>query len=291
MAEDRVRGIVLVLLGGLCLSTGGVVIRTVDHVDPWTILFYRAAGLVILIFAYILYRHGKRTAVAFRAIGREGIVMALALGVGFGSYVFSMLNTSIANVSFIISSGPLFAALMGWLFLRERVSTATWTVIAGAAIGMGLMFAEGLEVGGMIGNVIALGLPFTFGIMLVMIRRAGAVDMAPATCLGGLVAGLFGLMFGDGLTVALQDLLILLWLGIGQIGAGFLLITLGARHLPAAETALLALSESIAGPIWAWLFLAETPGPMSLAGGLVVLGCVFVQGVRTMRARSVNAAV
>lgn len=290
----RLRGIVLILLGGLCLSSGGVIIRSVDHVDSWSILFYRAVGLVALLVAFTAFRHRRETLRAFRAIGWEGGVMALALGFGFTCYVFGMLMTTIANVSFIISAGPLFAALLGWMILGERVRASTWMVIAGAAAGMGLMFAEGLSLGGMTGNLIALGLPFTFGIMLVMIRRAGAKDenrdMVPATCLGGVIAGLAGFVASDSLAIGLADLAVLLWLGVGQLGAGFLLLTLGARYLPAAEAALLALTESVLAPIWAWLFIAEVPGPMSLVGGLIVLGCVVVEAWKSLREQPPNGA-
>ncbi|MEQ8666766.1 MAG: DMT family transporter [Rhodospirillales bacterium] len=281
--QRRFRGIVLILLGGLCLSSGGVIIRSVDHVDPWAILFYRAVGLVALLILFSIWRHRRGTVAAFRSIGWEGGVMALGLGFGFTCYVFGMLMTTIANVSFIISAGPLFAALLGWVILGERVRTSTWLVIAGAATGMGLMFAEGLSLGGMAGNVVALGLPFTFGIMLVMIRRVGDRDMVPATCLGGVIAGIIGFVASDNLSVTVEDLAILLWLGVGQLGAGFLLLTLGAKYLPAAETALLALTESVLAPIWAWLFIAEVPGPLSLIGGLIVLGCVVIEAWKALR--------
>ena len=254
-------------------------------------MFYRALGLIGLLVLYSIWRHRGGTVRAFRAIGWEGGVMAVALGLGFICYVFGMLMTTIANVSFIISAGPLFAAALGWLILRERVRPSTWLVIAGAAVGMGLMFADGLKLGGMLGNVIALGLPFTFGIMLVMIRRAGRRDMVPATCLGGVVTGLIAFVASHDLGVEPQDLAILLWLGVGQLGAGFLLLTIGAKYLPAAETALLALSESILAPIWAWLFIGEIPALLSLIGGLIVLGCVVVQGVKAVREkRPIDAA-
>lgn len=163
-------------------------------------------------------------------------------------------------------------------------------VIIGAALSMGLMFAEGLGTGSIFGNAVAVVMPFTFAIMLVTIRQAGDVDMVPAGCLGGVVAALIGFAFSSSLAVGGEDLLLLLTLGVGQLGAGFLLITIGAKYLAAAETALLALTESIAGPIWAWLFISEVPGQLSLIGGLIVLGCVVVQGVQTLRHPSISDA-
>lgn len=277
-------GAAMVLIGGVALSSGGIIIRFVDAADGWQILFYRAVGMIALLLMVIAVRHRGRIVPAFRNVGANGVVLALGLGAGFVCYVWSMLLTTVANVSFIISAGPLFAAAVGWLVLRERVAASTWMVIGGAVVGMGLMFADGLSGGRLAGNLVALGLPSTFAIMVVMIRRAGEeVDMLPATCLAGAVAGTVGLFVADTLVVPWRDMALCLFLGFGQLGLGFMLITFGARHVPAAETALLALSESVLAPIWAWLFLGEVPAALALAGGLLVLGCVVIQGVFGVR--------
>lgn len=272
-------GVVLVLLGGVSLSSGGILIRYVEDADAWTILVYRSLGFIGLLLTVILCRHRRRTPQAFRAIGLNGVILALALGGGFTCYVFSMLMTTVASVSFIISAGPLFAAILGWLILRERVSPMTWMVIFGAAAGMGLMFADGLAGGRLMGTIIALGLPITSAIMMVMIRRAGDVDMLPATLLAGVVTLVIGLILSDTVAVTLHDFLLMIFLGVGQLGLGFMLITLGTRYVPAAESALLALAESVLAPIWAWLFLMEMPAPLAMGGGLLVLTCVGVQAV------------
>lgn len=272
-------GVGLILLGGVALSSGGILIRFVQDADAWAILFYRSVGFIGILLTVILYRHGRKTPQAFRAVGVNGIILGIALGAGFTCYVFSMLMTTVASVSFIISAGPLFAALLGWLVLRERVSPVTWIVIISAAVGMGLMFADGMAGGRLLGTIIALGLPTTFALMVVLIRRAGEVDMLPATCLAGTVGLVAGFVLSDSLAVSTHDLLVMLILGIGQLGMGFMLITLGTRYVPAAEAALLALSESVLAPIWAWLFLTEVPAPLAMAGGLLVLGCVAIQAM------------
>lgn len=272
-------GVGLILLGGVALSSGGILIRYVQDANAWTILFYRSLGFIGLLLLMVLFRHGRETPQAFRSIGTSGVVLALALGGGFTCYVFAMLLTTVASVSFIISAGPLFAALLGWVLLRERVSPVTWVVIIGAAVGMGLMFADGLAGGRFLGTLIALGLPTTFALMVVMIRKAGDVDMLPATCLAGVVGLVAGFTLSDTLVVSRHDLVVLLILGIGQLGVGFMFITLGTRHVPAAEAALLALSETVLAPIWAWLFLSEIPAPLAMVGGLLVLVCVFLQAM------------
>ena len=287
--RQYILGVGLILLGGICLSSGGILIRNIQDADAWAILFYRSLGFVGMLFSVILFRYGRWTPQAFRAIGVNGVVLSIALGSGFVCYVFSMLLTTVASVSFIISAGPLFTAVLGWIMLRERVAPLTWVVIAGAMVGMGLMFADGLAGGRVAGTIIAVGLPVSFAIMVVMIRRAGDVDMLPATCLAGVVSVIVGLIISDTLAVTLHDFLMILILGVGQLGLGFMLITFGIRHVPAAESGLLSLSESLLAPIWAWLFLAEIPAPLAMGGGLLVLTCVGIQGVATtLRERHVR---
>ena len=233
-------------------------------------------GLILFV---VVLRHGFRTPRAFRDIGTNGVILALALGLGFACYVWSVLLTTIASVTFIISAGPLFTAMLGLFVLRERVSLITWLMIAGATIGMALIFFDSLEGGRIVGTIIAMGLPVSFAIMIVMIRRAGDIDMLPATCLAGLVSSILGLIITDSIAITLHDFLVTLILGVGQLGLGFGMITLGTRYVPAAESALLSLSESILAPIWAWLFLAEIPTSFALGGGLLVLTCVGLQGI------------
>ncbi|MBT3558998.1 MAG: DMT family transporter [Rhodospirillales bacterium] len=294
-ARDVAMGTIFILLGGAFLSTGGVIIRFVETTDSWTVLFYRSVGFVCLLIIVIAFRHRKNTVGAFRAVGVNGLCMALTLGCGFTSYVFGMMLTTVANVSFIISAGPLFAAVFGWIVLRERVSLTTMMVIAGAVIGMGLMFADGLSTGQMAGNLVALGLPLTFGLMVVLIRRAGDMDMLPATCMAGMVSGIAGLVFSESLSVSSSDMMIMLAMGVVQLGMGFMLITLGTRYIAAAEAALLSLSESVLAPVLAWLIIMEIPTTLALIGGMIVLACVAVQGAlgvyRERKSRKLLAAM
>jgi drug/metabolite transporter (DMT)-like permease len=66
-------------------------------------------------------------------------------------------------------------------------------------------------------------------------------------------------------------------LGVGQIGLGLVLLTIGGRLIPAAEVALITLLEVVLGPLWVWAFLSEQPSAATLAGGVIVLAAVAVQ--------------
>ena len=273
----------MVLSAGVCLSTAGVLLRHIESADGWQILFWRNIAFVLTLVAFVFSRHGRNSVQALRATGRAGLVVALSLGLGSICYVFAMLNTTVANVVFMLGAAPFVTALAAWLVLGERVSRGALTAMTAALAGITLMVADGMLNGRWLGIVFAAGVVLSFVTMLLAVRGARRVDMVPAVTGAGLLGALVGLLMSDSLAVSAHDLALCLLLGSAQFGAGFILITLGARRLPAAETALLSLTETVLGPLWVWLAVSEAPGPLSLAGGVVVMVAVVVQSRIAMR--------
>jgi drug/metabolite transporter (DMT)-like permease len=276
----------LVVLAGVCLSSGGVLVRHLDTSDGWLVLVVRSAAFSTTVLAFLAVSYRGHLVGPFRRIGYQGAVIALALGTGFIFYLFGLLLTTVANVVFVASTSPFFAALFGWLALRERVRPFTLFAIVAAMIGIGIMFADGLVSGHWLGNLVALGAPVTAAIMIVAIRRSRAVDMMPAVCLAGIVTAVISAPLVGSWSLSPHDLVLCLLMGTVQVGGGFILITLGARYLPAAEVALLALSEAVLAPIWVWWAIGEVPRPAVLAGGAIVLIVVAMQALLHLRLES-----
>lgn len=277
------RGVLMVLFAGICLSTGGLIIRHIDAADGWQIMFYRATSFVVTLLIFLAVRYRGRVVQPFKNIGVNGLLVAMFLGLGSLCYLFAILLTTVANAVFIISAAPFFTAAAAWLLLGERVRTMTWLFMVAALAGIGLMFVDGFVAGRWLGNVLALGVVASFVGMLVVIRHSKAIDMVPATCLGGVVAGIISVFMIDGFMISGHDLILCIVLGSAQFGVGFLLITIGTRFVPAAEVALLTLTETVLAPIWVWLFVNEVPSVYTLVGGVIVLAAVVGQAVDGMR--------
>lgn len=285
-------GVATLLAAGVCLSISGLLVRAIEAADPWLVLFYRSWAFFFTVLIFVACRYRGRLATPFRRIGWPGAAVALALGSGFSLYLLAVFMTTVANVVFTLAAGPFVAALLGWVVLRERVRGATWLAMVVAFVGVGVMFADGLGTGRMLGNLVALGAPLTFSVVVVAIRHAGEVDMMPATCLAGLVAVLIALPMVDGFAISANDLVLSILLGSAQIGAGFILVTLGSRHVPAAEVPLFALSETALAPLWVWLFVAEVPTAATLVGGAILMATVLAHGFASVwreRARAARA--
>jgi drug/metabolite transporter (DMT)-like permease len=257
--------------------------RYVESADIWLMVFYRSVAFAGTLLGFLAAVYRGRLVRPFLAVGRNGIVVALGLGGGSICYLVAISLTTVANVVFILGSAPLLTALLGRLVLGERVRPLTWLAMAVALCGIALMVVEGLGSGRLAGNVIAFGAAIAFAVMVVAIRRAKSVDMVPASCLGGVAGAAVAATMVGGFGISAHDLGLALLLGSAQLGAGFLLITLGTRRVPAAEVPLLALTEVVLAPIWVWLWVSEVPGQVTLLGGAVVLAAVLGQAIVRLR--------
>ena len=278
-------GVTLVLVAGLMLSLSGVTLRHIESASGWQILFYRSLTFFVVVTLYLVFRYRTRVVRAFVTTGRPGLVVAVSLGLGSACYLFALLLTTVANALFIISSAPFVTAVLGWIVLRERVRPLTWFTMTIALAGIAIMFVNGIQSGRLLGNIVALGPAVSFAIMLVTLRRAADRDMIPAICLAGFVGAALGFTMADTLILSRHDLVLCLFLGVFQYTGGFVLITLGARYLPAAEVALLSLAETVLAPVWVWLGVGEVPTVLTLAGGAIVLSAVVAQAVTGMRSQ------
>ncbi len=284
-------GVVMVLAAGVCLSFGGLIVRHIEVADIWLVVFYRSAAFAVTILLYLTVVYRGRLIGPFLAVGREGVVVAVSLGIGSTCFILALDLTTVANVVFILSAGPFLTAVLGRLVLGERVQLVTWLAMALALCGIALMVLEGLGSGRLSGNLVAFGAAAAFAAMVVAMRRAKTVDMVPASCLGGVVGAAFSATMVGGFAVSGHDLGLAVLLGSGQLGAGFVLITIGTRRVPAAEVPLLALTEVVLAPLWVWLWIDEAPGRLTLLGGVVVLTAVLGQAViRLRRDRAIRIA-
>lgn len=279
-------GVTLVIIGGIFLSTSGILLRNLEAASGWQILFYRGFTFSLTLLLLLLLRYRSGIGAAFRAIGRPGLWAALVLGLGSICYVFAILLTTVANAVFIIGAAPLATAFVAWLVLGERTSGFGIVAMLVSLCGIGLMFADGLLEGRWSGNLAALGVVASFVVFLLIIRDKRGVDMLPATCLAGLVMGGVAGLFAESLVISKHDLAIAITMGCLQFGIGFWCFTVATRYILASEVALFSLTESILGPIWVWIGVGEEPSRLTLLGSLVVLlsvGAYCVNGIRAER--------
>ena len=281
---ERLRGAALVCTAAFCWSLGGLFVRLIgDHLDGWTIAFWRSAFMVLAVGGWLIGINGLRVLAVYRAIGWAGIASGLLLAGSFVMFILAITRTNVANAVVLQSAAPLASAVFGRIFLGEKLSPSTLIAIFTAVAGVTLMFASAVGGGDLVGNTLALGVAILFGANIVVVRAARGIDLLPATVLAGVFALLATLPVAKLNAPSAFDFVLLAAMGCLQLGLGLFLFMRGAPHLTAAQVGLLGLLEIILAPIWVWLAFAELPAPLSLLGAAVVLSALVVHSALSLR--------
>ena len=270
-------GPLLIFMGALSLSFGGLIVKSFEGSTLWQILFWRSLFFSLTVLAFLTISYKKKLFTAFYESGLPGFFGGIILSIGFCGYVFAMYNTTVANTNFIISTQVLFLALFGYFFLKEKISTITLLSIILAITGVILMVGNSLSPGEMSGNLAAFSMPITFAILIMLVRKFPKVDMVPAQFVAGICCCIIGFLLSEKIMVSPHDIFLGFVAGFFQVGFGFIFITIGARSTPSAMVGVIMLSESILGPTWAFLFVSERPSLFTLVGGSIILFSVLLQ--------------
>ena len=271
--SEYLKGLILTVIGVLVITPDSLLIRLIEA-DSWTVIFWRnsLSGLAILLGLLVYYRRGFLKKII--GIGWAGLAMGIIWALGTFCFVFSIQNTLVANTLFIVSTSPIFAALIAWLVLREAVTRRTWLTIAFSLAGIAIIAWGSMgedSQGSIIGDLAALVTALAVAISFSIARRNRSISMIPAIGISSVIAGAVAFPFAAPLAESADKIvpIVLIGLLVAPIGASLLVI--GPRYLPAADVSLLLLLEAVLGPLWVWWMLDEFPGSYTLIGGAFVL--------------------
>ena len=277
---NKVPGKVLIFLGALCLSFGGIIVKSFEGANEWQILFWRQFFFSITVIVYLIFAYKKNFFKVFYKSGIPGFIAGLFLSIGFSAYVFAMYYTTVANTLFIITTETIFLAFFGYIFLKEKINLITFISILLGMSGVLLIVGSSLSIQSgdqILGNIVAFLMPISFAILIIIVRKYPDIDMVPAQFSAGVFAALIGYFVAGKLSISLHDLFLSFLAGFFQIGFGFILITIGSRTTPAAVVGVLMLTEAVFGPIWAWIFINEIPPASVITGGGIIIFAILFE--------------
>ena len=267
----------LVFLGAVSLSFGGLIVKSFEGATLWQILFWRSFFFSITVLVFLIITYKKKLFNSFYLSGLPGFIAGVILSLGFCGYVVAMYSTTVANTNFIISLQILFLAVFGYFFLKEKISPITLFSIILAMVGVLIMVGNSLTPGELTGNLAAFSMPITFAVLIIVVRKYPSIDMVPAQFVAGICCCIIGYILSNKIMISYHDIFLGFLAGFFQIGFGFIFITIGARTTPSAIVGIIMLSESVLGPLWAFLFVSERPSIFSLIGGATILLAVLIQ--------------
>jgi drug/metabolite transporter (DMT)-like permease len=274
---EHARAVGLMAAAALCWSLGGLLIKSV----AWPPL--AVAGGRGFIAAAFLAVFAPRFRFTWSAAQIGGAVAYAATTILF---VTANKLTTAANAILLQYTAPVWIALLGAWFLGERATRVDWLTIAAVFSGMALFFCGDLQFAGFAGNLTALASGVAFAAMTLLLRKQKDTSAVESIFLGNLLAGAAGLpfMLRSGLLPNAGSWVALGLLGIVQLGLSYLLYARAIRHVTAMEAVLIPVIEPILNPVWVLLALGERPGPLPLAGGVIVLTAATLRALYSLRA-------
>ena len=273
----------VVVFAGLLWSFGPFVVRNMDDpgLIPWQYLFARGLVIFFLLNIYLFFDEGIEFYKNYLRIGIAGIIGGVGLGTAMITFIWSITNTSAAITLLCLSAMPFITALLGFLFLKEKIRPSVWVAIFVASTGVAIMAFDSVSIGSLNGLIYGLASALGFSIFSVSLRWKKETPKFTTVAVAGLFCCLFSIAIliqkdlnfissskNQGL-FALHGTLVCL---------GLILYSIGSKNLPAAELTLLSLTEVIGGIFWVWipiLGINEIPTNNTIIGGFLIFMAII----------------
>jgi len=291
MLSTHAKGLLITAAGVLIISPDGLLTRLIET-DHWTMIFWRALLVSFGMWLMVSLINPNRVWQRYLTVRGPGLLMVASYSLGTVSFVYAITHTSVANTLIILSSTPLFAALIGRVLLQEPIQLRTLLAITLVAIGIAAIASGSASSGdaALLGDLAAILGSFFLACGFSLVRRFPQISVLSAISCSGLMTALLVLPLASPLAITQADFGYLLLMGLYVVPVVTALMYLGPRYIPAAEVGLLLLLESILGPIWVWLVFAENPGVHTLVGGAIILSTLTLNTIWVLKFQRAKAA-
>lgn len=259
-------------------STVGLCVRLIETANALQINALRCLVMAVVIGLWLVLRRGRQALPPLAwDVWRPYLLLTLFFGIGTTAMIFAVAHTSIANAASLGATSPVFASVLAPWWLGERTPPPAWIAAGAALAGVWLVTGAGAVDTGSpnLGDLAALANAACFACEMMALRRYQDRDLVPGFVLAGLFTGLLCGVLGGGLAMPAWDGGVVVTMGLVHLALPVLLLTRGARDVPAVQITLIALLDIVLSPLWVWLLLGETPGlNTALGGGLIVAAVV-----------------
>ena len=284
---------IFLAIGVLVVSTAPALIRLAQPLPPLTIAAFRVllAGIVLLLLS-------GRQLKEIKALSRRSLSLlaasGLALGAHFALWIASLSLTSTSASVALVATQPVFAGLLGVVFLGEGFRRQElWGI---GLAGVGCLVLAGGDLGGtssdaLLGDAMSLAGAITVAAYLLIGRALRqSVPLLAYLALVNLVAA--GVLFATGAAIGMEwsgygqwDYLAVLFLALGPSVVGHTLINDCVRRVPVHLVSLGILVEPVAATLSTWLFFQEVPSIASAVGeAIIVIGIYVGFGLQSKKA-------
>ena len=271
------------LMAGILWSFGPYVVRNIDeaHTVPWQYLFTRGMVIFLLLNFYLYLEEGLDFIYNYKKIGISGLIGGCGLATAMITFIWSITNTTAAITLLCLAAMPFITALLGFLFLKETISTNVWVTIGVATVGIIIMAIGNHEKNTLFGFLLGMISAVGFSVFSVSLRWKKETPKFTTVAIAGLICFLVSLI-----VITSKDLSLFsssknqsLFAVHGTIVClGMILYAIASKNIQAAELTLLSLTEVIAGIFWVWLpwlGINEIPETNTIVGGFLIFLSIF----------------
>ncbi len=292
MSKDKTNSaIFVVLVAGLFWSFGPLVVRNIDNAEliPWQYLFFRGSVIFLVLNIYLFLVEGQKFINNYIRIGLSGLIGGISLGTANITFILSITTTTAAVTMLMLAAMPFIAAILAYVFLKEKISTTTLISIIIAAAGIIFMSFDSKGEGTLFGLINGLLSSLGFAGFTVSLRWRKKTPKFTTVAVAGIfcaVVSLLVLLFNDSnILISLKSTSLSALHGF-LVCLGLILYSTKSKYLPAADLTLLSLTEVLGGIFWVWLPLFginEVPSTNTLIGGAIISFSIIFYGFNTKR--------
>lgn len=266
---DHAKGLLLTAIGGLTLTIDIPLIRLAQG-DHWPILMVRSGTTVMAaLLVWAVWRALSSKAPPLIP-GRAGLAVAALYAVAALSFMTAVYNTSTANLVFILAFNSMFAAVLSWLFLKERPRPATLIAMGVMLLGVLIIVGDGIGSGHFLGDLMALASAF-FIASAITITRASGRDMGFTALVAVALPCLVAMVMTARTGYRIEAPWWILLNGAVVMPVAFFCLANGPKYITGPEVAMFYLLETVLAPVWVWMIFSEVPSTASLIGGTILI--------------------
>lgn len=272
ISTDHRKGLLITAAGGMLLTLD-VPLLKLSGAETANMLALRGpmvASALLVYWALVLRRQGTPL---FQ--GRASLIAGLLSFVQNLCFIGAINHSSVSNVVFILAFNPMFAALLSWVFLKERIGAGTVAAMLAALTGVLIIVWDGIGQGTWFGDLLALACGLLLAVALTYTRHTGK-DLSLTPGIGMALSAAAALPFANPGEMSAAGMGFLALNGLFIAPMSFALLALGPRYISAAEVAMFFLLETCLTPVWMWMIFGTVPPTASLIGGAIIMAALCV---------------
>ncbi len=282
----KTKAVGMMVTCSLMWSVGGLFIKLI----PWPAL--AIAGLRSIIAAGVIFLYMKVCKIPF-CWNRNSFLTGFTLCITMLCFVAANKLTTAANATVLQFTAPIFMVVILILFYKQRFRGSDFAAIAFTFIGIALCFFGEAGQGSTLGNAIAMFSGLTYGCMYIFSGTSDYNTRMSGILLGQLMSFVAGIPFLPKVldTLTPTYLVLILALGVFQLGIPYLFMSMAANDCPPLHCCLISVIEPLTAPFWVFLFYGERPGLFAIAGSVLVLATVTGWSIRNAQEEEASARI